>query len=76
MIDTSDLLVGKLYQLEDRWFPMFDNATPPRRQITNISTTELFVLLEVGPEYWIKILSSTGIVGWVYLWNGRLKLTS
>lgn len=76
MIDTSDLLVGKLYQVEDRWFPMFDNATAARRRIADISNTELFVLLEVGPEYWIKILSSTGSVGWVYIWNGRLRQTS
>ena len=76
MTNTSDLLVGKLYQLEDRYFPMFDNATAARRKIAAISKTELFVLLEVGPEYWIKILSSTGSVGWVYIWNGRLRQTS
>ena len=76
MTNTSDLLVGKLYQLEDRWFPMFDNATAARRRIADIYKTELFVLLEVGPEYLIKILSSTGSVGWVYIWNGRLRQTS
>ena len=76
MTNTSDLLVGKLYQLEDRYFPMFDNATAARRRIADIFTTELFVLIEVGPEYWIKILSSTGSVGWVYICRGRLRQAS
>lgn len=62
-----DLQVGELYQL-DNVLPIFNNTAGNRDRIGDVDRTDLLVLLEIGKERWYKVLTTKGIVGWLYIW--------